>query len=87
MELCAKNGAYLCVNERQKLSEYRVSLTEETIFDRVYFSRKMDVLEGYAMYTGSISHIENNSETRVNLYFVMYYIYGQSRPSLVSFPV
>ena len=61
------NRADLCVNEGQKLSECRVSLAERkkeeegemSIFDCVWFSMKTDVLEGAAMYTGSISHMDN----------------------------
>ena len=40
VETRAKNGADLCVNEGQKLSDYRVSLAEEErrsrFFDRVH---------------------------------------------------
>ena len=57
----------MCVNEGQKLSECRVSLAErkkeegeKSIFDRVWFSMKTAVLEGDAMYTGSISHVDND---------------------------
>ena len=45
------NGADLCVNEGQLLSERRVSLAEEEerrkIFDRVWSSRKTAVLDRY----------------------------------------
>ena len=68
---CAlENGADLCVNEGQALSEYRVSLAEEeeeegekSIFDRVWFSRKTTVLDSVAKYSSSISHVNNDSET------------------------
>ena len=59
--------ADLCVNDL-KLSECRVSLTEEeeegekSIFDRVCFSMKTALLEGAVMYTGSISHVDNDIE-------------------------
>ena len=64
---CAlENGADLCVNEGQALSEYRVSLAEEegekSIFDRVWFSRKTTVLDSVAKYSSSISHIDNDGE-------------------------
>ena len=64
-----ENGADLCVNEGHKLSEYRVSLAdgrkkneegEKSIFDRVWFSRKTAILENDAVYTGSISHVDND---------------------------
>ena len=35
---------------------------EKSIFDRVWFSRKTAVLEGAAMYSGSILHVDNDSE-------------------------
>ena len=37
---------------------------KKSIFDRVWFSMKTVVLEGAAMYTGSISHVDNNSDIR-----------------------
>ena len=67
------NGADLCVNEGQKLSEYRVSLAEEerkkeeegekSIFDCVWFSRKTAVLDSRTMSSGSISRVDNDGET------------------------
>ena len=70
---CAlKNGADLCVNEGQTLSEYQVSLTEgrkkkkkkekKSIFDRVWFSRKIAILDSRTMSSGSISHEDNDGE-------------------------
>ena len=63
---CAlQNGADLYVNEGLKLSECLVNLTEEggeSRFLTVWFSMKTAVLEGDIMYTGSISHIDNESE-------------------------
>ena len=68
---CAlENGAVLCVNEGQMLSECRVSLLkkkkeeERSIFDRVWFSMKTAILESAAiyMYTGSISNVDNDSK-------------------------
>ena len=71
---CAlENRADLCVSEGQALSEYRVSLAEEeeeeeegggekSIFDRVWFSRKMTVLDSVAKYPSSISHVDNDGE-------------------------
>ena len=63
-----ENGGDLCVNEGQKLSEYRVSLAEgrkkkkerSRFFDCVWFSRKTAVLE---MFSGSILHVDNVGET------------------------
>ena len=52
------------VNEGQKLSECRVSLVEESsIFDGGWFSMKSAVLEGAAIYTARIIHVDNDSET------------------------
>ena len=61
------NGVDSYVNEGQWLSECRVILAErkkeeKSIFDRVWFSRRMDVLEGAAMYSGIILHVDNDSE-------------------------
>ena len=56
------------VNDGQWLSECRVSLTErkkkgeKSIFDRVWFSRKTAILEGAAMYSGIILHVDNDSK-------------------------
>ena len=61
---------YICVNEGQKLSEYRVCLTEgrkkkkkkKEKIDRVWFSRKAVVLDCRTMSSGSISRVDNNGE-------------------------
>ena len=58
------NGADLCVNEGQKL---RVSLAKEerrrkVDFDCVWFSRKTAVLESTSMFSGSISHVDNDGD-------------------------
>ena len=59
-----ENVADLCVNEGQKLSKYQVHPTEgeKSILDHVWLSTKTAILEGAAVSTGSISHIDNNSE-------------------------
>ena len=47
------------------LSECQVVLAErreKSIFDRVWYSRKTAILEGAAMYSGSILHVDNDSE-------------------------
>ena len=52
---CAlENEAELCVDEGQKLSEKEEE--QKSILDRVRFSMKTA-----AMYTGSISHVDNDS--------------------------
>ena len=59
---------WICVNEGQKLSEYRVSLAEgrtkgeKSIFDCVWFSRKTTILESMSMFSGSISHVDNDGD-------------------------
>ena len=35
---------------------------EKSIFDRVWFSSKIAVLEGAARYSGIILHVDNDSE-------------------------
>ena len=62
---CAQeNGADICVDEGQKLSNYRVNLTEEgekSILDRAWFSMKRAVLECATMYSSN-SHVDSNEE-------------------------
>ena len=61
-----QNGVDLCANEGQALSEYRVSLAEgeeegeKSIFDHIWFSRKITVLDHVAKYSSSISHVDND---------------------------
>ena len=67
---------------------------EKSIFDRVWFNMKTAVLEGAAMYAGSISHVDNKiirlrsleSLRRPSCFLfgnVLLTIYGQSGPSLL----
>ena len=58
-----QKGADLCVNKGQswfsiaERKKERRSLGEQLISDCVWFSWKTDILEGAAMYTGSILHV------------------------------
>ena len=44
------------------LTERKKKKGEKSIFDCVWFSRKTAILEGAAMHSGSISHVDNDSE-------------------------
>ena len=63
-----ENRADLCVDECQKLSEYRVSLTEGKKEKSQFLTAcgsveiKTAVLDGMAMSSGSISRVVNDDE-------------------------
>ena len=49
-------------NERQKKKERKKEEGEKLIFDHVWFSGKTAVLEGAAMYSDSILHVDNDND-------------------------
>ena len=54
-----ENGAYLCVSQVSPIERKK---GEKSIFDHVWFSMRTAVLEGASMCTGSIAHVDNDSE-------------------------